>query len=44
MPLSYLFMFSQTSKVQGAHRCHSRKKKFQKKKRKKTTKSIYQIH
>jgi len=26
MPFSYLFMFSQIRKVQGAHRCHSRKK------------------
>jgi len=26
MPFSYLFMFSQTSKMQGAHKCHSQKK------------------
>jgi len=43
MTFLYLFMFSQASKVQGAHRWHNIKKNYKRKKEKKT-KSIYQRH
>jgi len=44
MPFSYLFMFSQTSKMQGAHKCHSQKKNNKKKQQNKQQQKVKSSH